>query len=238
MKLNIAICDDERSALKAEVDVIESVLDERHISYSLDLFLSPLDLIKSDRIYNIIFLDVEMDSLNGIEVAERLREENKNCLIFFVTNHEAYLDDAFNQHAFRFWTKPIDRRKLMYGMASAIREIETSEHRLTVTVGMNKIKMSTRNIIYIYAQNRRLHIITTKGEIITNDLFEDVRSQLKDSIYFCEPHRSYLVNLEYVRNYDKDKIYCLYKDKIYEVYLSRRKYDSFNKRFIEWIGEK
>ena len=238
MTLKIAICDDDRNALLQEASIIKSVLEEKGIEHIIKVYLSPKELLKSGIMYNIVILDVEMDGLNGIQTAEIIREDNKNCLIFFVTNHEAYLDDALNQHAFRFWTKPLDRHKLMYGIESGIREIDNSEHRLTVTIGFDKVKMSTRNIIYMYAQDRRLHIVTTKGEIITNDTFETICNQLNDSIHFCEPHRSYMVNLEYVRNYDKDTIFCVYKDKEHKVYLSRRKYDYFNKRFVEWIGGK
>ena len=107
---------------------------------------------------------------------------------------------------------------------------------VTVTVNAHRVSLPTQNIIYIYAQARKLHIITTKGEIVTGDTFDALRSQLSENDCFCEPHRSYLVNLEYVRSYDKNMILCAYRDKVYQVYLSRRKYDQFSKRFVEWIG--
>ena len=107
---------------------------------------------------------------------------------------------------------------------------------LQITVNGHRVSFPVQNIIYIYVQTRKLHIITTKGEIVTGDTFEAVRDQIRGCPHFCEPHRSYLVNLEYVQSYKKDKIFCAHGSRIYEVYLSRRKYDDFSKRFVEWIG--
>ena len=236
MKLNIAVCDDDNTTLNQEREILKSVLDEQRREYIIDTFSSPEEMLKKIEKYNIIVLDVEMDGMNGIEAAEMIRGRNKHCLVFFVTNYSTYLDDALNNRAFRFWTKPIDRRKLIYGINSAVRELENAEQKIEVTLDGDKISLFVRNIIYIYAQERKLHIITTGGEIITNDTFETIMAQLKNSECIYEPHRSYLVNLEYVRSYNKDKILCSNGDKIYEVYLSRRKYDSFNKRFVEWLG--
>ena len=111
-----------------------------------------------------------------------------------------------------------------------------AEPLIVVTVNGHKVSLPTQNIIYIYVQTRKLHIITTKGEIVTGDTFDAVEAQLRNNSNFCEPHRSYLVNLEYVQSYDKDKIFCAHSGRTYEVYLSRRKYDDFSKRFVEWIG--
>lgn len=236
MEINIAICDDDFYTLKEEEDIVASVLDEKKISYSIDTFTSPQNLLDSGLTYQIVILDVEMGSLNGIHTAEKIREFSKNCLIFFVTNYDVYMDDALNQHAFRFWTKPLDRRKLSYGLESAIKELNNSRHFITVMVNNEKIPVILNNIIYIFVHNKKLHVVTIKGEIITNDTLDTVMKQLRDFSGFFEPHRGYIVNFKYVVDYDKDKIYSFYKDKSYEIYLSRRKYEAFQKSLAAWAG--
>lgn len=107
---------------------------------------------------------------------------------------------------------------------------------VTITVNSHKVVLPAKNIIYIYVQSRKLHVITTKGEIVTGDTFEAICGQLREADNFFEPHRSYLVNLEYVRSCERGKIFCAYNDRAYEVYLSRRKYSLFNQKFVEWMG--
>ena len=123
MTLRIALCDDDSAALRDELRLIGSVLEEKGIDGEIDTYKHPIELLDSHTVYDLIFLDIEMDELSGIETAEKIRKNNKSSLIFFVTNYEAYLDDAFNQRAFRFWTKPLNRRKLAYGIDSALREM-------------------------------------------------------------------------------------------------------------------
>lgn len=124
MELKIAVCDDNMLALDSEADAVADVLRIKGIESIIEKFNDPELLISSDSLYDIVFLDIEMEQIDGIEAARALRERNNNCLIFFVTNHEGYLDKALNQHAFRFWKKPIDKDKLMYGIESAVREIK------------------------------------------------------------------------------------------------------------------
>lgn len=236
--MRIAICDDEQHTLNSEYEIISSVLEEMKIENTIDSFNSPEDLLNSEMMYNIVFLDIEMGELNGIKVAEAIRELNKECFIFFVTNHEAYLDDAFNQHAFRFWTKPLERHKLIYGIESVMKELEENDNYIVVTNNLQSIKVYVQSIIYIYAYNNKLYIVTTKGEIEVSERYRDVHEKLKKYDYFCESQRAHFINFKYVKNYNKDRVFCGYKDTTYEVYFSRRKYDNFNKSFLEWIGGK
>ena len=238
MKLNIAICDDNCIALNDEYNMICSVLDENKIEYTAVKFNNPVPLIESKEHYNIVFLDVEMNSIDGIQTANEVRKKNKECLIFFVTNYDRYLDDAFNQRAFRFWTKPLDRRKLTYGLKCAIDEIQAMNDCIKVKIDGIKKDIYLHNIIYIYMENKNLHLITIKGEIITDDTLKNVYEQIKNIDYFTETCRGYYVNMNYVRNYNRDNILCSYMQETYNVCISRRKYNSFHHAFVNWIGGK
>lgn len=237
MTLHIALCDDDNYALKRELALIDEVLNEKGIEHSIDAFSSSVELLKSDTVYNIVFLDIEMGEMSGIKAAEHIRSANRSCLLFFVTNYEKYLDDVLNQHAFRFWTKPIDKGRLIKGIDSALNEMYREKQFIDITVNNEKMQVFINNIIYIFVQNKKTHIITTKGEIVANTTYQSIFEQLKKYEFFFEPHRGYCVNFSYIRNYDKDKIYCPYKSENYEIYLSRRKQEEFQRKFVKWIGE-
>ena len=203
MTLCIALCDDDKIALNNELRLIKDVLNEKKIKHSIDIFSSPQKLLQSDTVYDIIFLDIEMAEMDGISLAEKISITNKSCLFFFVTNYEAYFDNASNVRPFRFWTKPIDRRRLVYGIDSAIQELYKNNQFINVMVNSENIQIFISNIIYIYVQNKKTHIITTKGEIIVSIPYQTVFEQVKDYTNFFEPFRGYCINFSYIKRYGK-----------------------------------
>lgn len=235
--IHIALCDDEVSDITHEKELIEKVLPivTNNIIWHIDEFASSDDMLNSDTTYNMVFLDVEMDGLNGIATAEAIHKKNPSTLIFFVTHHEDYMDEALDNHAFRFWTKPISETRLMYGIEKAITKINTYKKSIEVTVSNKAVKIFLKDIIYVYHTNRITHIVTIQETVETYDALQSVVEQLSDD-YFVETHRSCYVNLNYVSDYDKANIICEYNEKIYRPYISTRKYSAFNRRFREWSG--
>lgn len=238
MELNIAICDDNEKTIKDESSLIHSVLEELNIKHCIDEYTSPLDLLQAPKAYDIVFLDIEMDELNGIQTANKLKSINKDCLPFFVTNHPTYHEEASNERPFRFWTKPIERRALEYGIKSAIKELQSSNYYINIKINNKKTPVCVQNIIYIYMENKRLHIITKKGEIITDDTLKNVYAQIKDLEYFTETCRGYYVNLNYVTKHTHDTAICQCKETTYKVCISRRKHKIFHNKLIEWVASK
>ncbi len=235
MLLCIALCDDEMTDLLQEKELLEKVLPtvSEAIKWEIDMFSSSKEMLDSDKIYNMVFLDVEMDGLNGIQTAEELHRKSPGSLIFFVTHHEDYMDEALDNHAFRFWVKPINETRLVYGIRSAVKKLSAYKKSISVTVSKKTVKILAANIIYIYHERRFTYIVTTEGTIATHDTFQSVVEQLTDDC-FIETHASCYVNLNYVSDYNKTDIVCEFNGKVYNPYISTRKYSAFNKRFREW----
>lgn len=235
--LSIAVCDDNPEDLIQTVSLLEQVLPRFEEKYTIQTFSDAETLLSSHQKFLIVFLDIEMEGINGIKTAESIHRNNRDCLIFFVTNHEDYMDSALNKHAFRFWTKPINRARLIYGIESAILEIGSKLEGITVLVGKESVRISVHEIINVYHQDRYTLINTTNGEIKTYGTYKSVASQLKQS-YFIETDKSCTVNMNYVSDYTKKGIVCSYDGKDYEASFSRRKYKAFDDRFKKWSGEK
>ena len=238
MKLTAAICDDEQAALDDEKRIIAEVLEEKHIEYTIDTFDNAQKLIESGISHDIVFLDVEMEGMDGLHTARKLKENNRNCIICFVTNHEAYLDDAFDRDAFRFWTKPLDRHKLIYGIDSAIKKINADRQYITVMMGESQKKLLVSDILYVYIENKHMHLVMKKGEILINNTYKEIYTQLEKFRCFGEPCRGYCVNFEYVTSYTHDRIFIGYQNKEYQLDISRRKYKDFHNAMMDWIGGK
>lgn len=108
----IAVCDDELSEIKKICDFITRFSFESEIEFIVDRYTNGKSLIKAYNAktekYDIIFLDVEMPELNGIETAQLIREfPDRNVLIVFITSYPEYMQDSFDVQAFQYLTKPI-----------------------------------------------------------------------------------------------------------------------------------
>ena len=105
MTINALICDDEHSCIKEIAQYLVKYCEEHNISYSYDSYDSGEEAMISNSTYNIAFLDVEIGSVTGLEIARKLKENNKNIIIFFITSYEKYIDDAMDLFALRFVKK-------------------------------------------------------------------------------------------------------------------------------------
>ena len=238
MKLAIAICDDDKVALDEETNLIAKILSEKNIKGTVKRFSAPENLLASPVQYDIIFLDVEMGELNGIETAEKLKRKNKNCLVIFVTNYWNYLDNAFAIRAFRYWKKPLDKEQLQDGIDAAINEINNMKQVISVNTKGGAIEIPAKNIVYVYILNAITRVVTIKGEIATYDTYSSVQEQLSAVDCFGELRRGYYVNFTYIQNYTQDSIILKYQEKESELKVSRRKFKEFYKEFNTWLGGK
>ena len=232
----IAICDDNAADLAAAYEAVRSVLDEKCVQYTLDRFTTPDDLLSAENTYDMVFLDVEMDGMTGIELARKLREIKQDCLVFFITNYSTYLDNAFDVNAIRYLTKPIDRVRLSAGIDSALERIESIRRKITLTDFKTKTKteINISDIIYIETKNRRTKVITLNYEFETIEIFSEIKSIIEGEVnYFAAPQQSYYVNLKYVTDYDKLSVTMTYGGKTYTAMMSRRCYKDFAAKMFE-----
>ncbi|MDO5398917.1 MAG: LytTR family DNA-binding domain-containing protein [bacterium] len=232
----IGICDNEEKCLHDEEHFIHKVLDEMKIEHKIICYADPIDMIESGEKYDIVFLDVEMEGMSGIEAAERIHGLRSSTLIFFVTNYEGYMDEALNKHAFRFWIKPINRQRLIYGIESALKELNSANSVLSVTVDKRLMRIPMKDIIYINAQNKITAVVTVDGVYDVKEAYKNVLSRLNGG-YFFPSHASYCVNLNFVVKYTKNEVICSDGSKKYTVFMSRRKYNEFAAKFVQWAGE-
>lgn len=233
--LRIAVCDDDMTDLDSEKQLIEKALLKLGCKYKIDKFSSSEELLGSDKTYNIIFLDVELGGRSGIETAGAVHRRNKDCLIFFVTNYEHYMDEALNKHAFRFWTKPIVYNRLEFGLESALAEMNERDKIIKVNVNKCKMNITVNSIIYAFTENRKTHIVTTYGALETKDTFKSIRQRLNESS-FCDVHGSYCINMRYVVAYNASLVTCKYNDYVYEIPISKNKSAGFRQKFARWSG--
>ena len=110
--MKIAICDDEAIFRKELKKHIDNYSKQKHLDIICDEFNNGHQLISSKNQYDVIFLDHQMDNITGLETAKKLRENNNDTDIIFLTSYPHIVFDTFSVNTFRFLVKPIDDEKL------------------------------------------------------------------------------------------------------------------------------
>ena len=114
--MKILICDDEQQYVDELKIHIEKYMQSRFANFEIDTTNNPQTIVDSNEIYQLAFLDIQMDELNGISLAKTLKERNCKIVIFFVTSYNDYQDEAMDLRAFRFFEKPFNVERLYSGL--------------------------------------------------------------------------------------------------------------------------
>lgn len=228
--MTAAICDDE----KILCDQLEKWIKRQAPDCDLALFTSGEALLREKKDFDIIFLDIRMEGIDGIETAKRLRSRRAETILIFITGIKEHVFDAFDVSAFHYLLKPVDEEKFAEVFARAAAEVEKKKGREEAPLFLKskgRARVLDRNeILYVESQNRMVHFHTAKEIVkIYYDLGK-LEQQLGKNFYRC--HRGYIVNLGYITEYGKDSI-TLTNGEV--VYLSRRKYREFVKTYMDYL---
>lgn len=232
--MNIIICDDEKNIVNLIHSQISEFFAEKSIAVKVYTFISAEEVMTINQSYTMAFLDIEMEDLNGIDLAKWLKEQNENVLIFFITSHADYLDDAFDVHAFRYLHKPINHKRLCDGLEHALKEYEEMNFTLDCECDDGDFIININDIIYLYIEERKVKLVTQNRTYTTKNKIKDWKTRL-ETHNFSQPHNSFLVNLKYICSFAENTI-TLKKGTIEEViYISRRRKSDFKKDFLEMV---
>ena len=231
--MRIAVCDDENvwiSYIEEFIIRIKKVYTETEY----DVFSSGSEILeyykKNGNIYDIVILDIEMDDLLGIAVANEIRKMDNSVIIFFLTSHKEYVFDCFKPQPLNFWIKPVSYEQFENDICAAYTRIEESGRCLKITENRKCVRIKCDDIIYIENKERKSWIYTVQKKYSSNKLLSDIETQL-DSKIFVRTYKSFIVNLKYVHilgdseltlyNTDtKIPISRTYKKRLTEIYIN------------------
>lgn len=134
--MNIAICDNDRNIQHAVRSACAQFFQMHTISSHLVCFSNGRDLLDAKECFDIVFLEIMMETLSGLETARVLRKRNKNILIIFFTAHAQFSREAFKVNAFRYLLKPLLADEFNEALQSALAEIASHRKKLRVPSGL------------------------------------------------------------------------------------------------------
>ena len=231
MTINALICDDEYSCVNEITQYLVKYCKEHNISYSYDCFDSGEEAMTSNSIYNIAFLDVEIGNVTGLDIARKLKENNKNIIIFFITSYEKYIDDAMDLFALRFLKKPLDYSRFYSGLDKAIELINEDVVEFYLKDENKLIRLKSNEIIYIETLNHKTKIVTINKTYYSSKLIDEWEKELTHTS-FSRIHKSFILNMDYISEYQRDHVKLTNGG---FVPISYRKQSDFRKVFYQYL---
>ena len=206
--LRIAFCDDETEILEELESLTEQYCADRGCRMEYQAFHSPLELIaqiEKGMRFDILFLDVLMPGVNGIETAQEIREYDSAMKIIFLTSSAEYAVESYTVNAYFYQLKPIWPESFYRLMDSVLKECAQEQRRsliLRCKSGITQISLD--RLMYCEVQGRTLVFHMQNGEQLESvGSMDDLSGQLAKYNNFLRAHRSYLVNMEYIKTISK-----------------------------------
>lgn len=202
-QLKIAICDDlqtDRELLRA---YITDFINEKKIIAEIDEYSCGEEFLKCDsEIYNLVFLDIFMSGINGIETAKKLVEKNEKTKLIFCSASAEFAVESYEVYALHYLLKPVSRAKLNLVLERFFAKY-FSVQSIEVNVGRKKEKIYISDIMWVESARKKCIFHTKHGEVEVIAKFSEVFEKL--SAYdFIKPIRYAIVPLKEISNIRTD----------------------------------
>ncbi len=197
--MRIAVCDDDETAVSFLRELIESYPKQK---LNADGYSSGEDLLRTGNIYDLIFLDIDMKGIDGIETARRIRIHDRKVKIVYVTSYKEYAGKAFSVHAFGYLLKPVKQEKIWKQIEDALlwQEEEAPEvKQVEFTAVEGLVRLPVDMIYYFEYQNRRIYMKAKDTTYEMRGKISDIAGRMEE-YGFSVPHKSFVVNLYHVKN--------------------------------------
>ncbi len=229
MRYKIAICDDMEEDVKYISSAVNKWAEKENITVDIEMFPSAESFLfryAEQKAFDILLLDVEMPSMNGVELAKRIRKENDAVQIIFITGYTDYISEGYEVSALHYLVKPLSETKLFEVLNRAVLKIRKNEKSLYLSLSGEMVRIPIYEIKYLEVQQNYVTVHSKKDYTVKKTLGEFER-ELDERFY--RMGRSFIVNLSCIDKITKTDVFLSDGSVIP---LSRGQYEPLNKAFI------
>lgn len=234
--LKIAICDDEKYYRDKIYQLLKIYLKKRQLEANIDIFISGETFLQTtDNLvkYDIVFMDISMEEIDGIQTAKKMRTYHSNTYLVFVTSFIDYVLDGYKVEALRYVMKDSLEFGVTEAMDTVLKKMELCQ--VTFSFCEGKKKLYTDNILYIESRKHKSVFTYLEAERVNYQIYEklDQIEKKLNGYGFLRIHKSYLVNMKHIQKINNYKAIL---DCGEELPVPRLKFQAVREAFVLYKG--
>jgi len=223
----VAVCDDENEVCSHIENIIWEFGKTTNERIEVDVFYCGESLyseIQLETSYDLIFLDIELRSISGIDIGKKIRNEIKNevVLIVYISGNDSYAMDLFEIRPLNFLIKPLQDNKIIKVLKKGMELTNNLRNVFSYKQGRRICRKEIKDIIYFESMDRQIRMVTIDGEEIFYGTLKEVSEQV-DKYNFVSCHKSYLINYRHVAEFQYEQLTMTNKEVI-PISQPQRKY--------------
>jgi len=235
--VRIAVCDDEIKIIKQVKGYLQEYQRVHNHEFRISIYDSGEKLVNSTAHFDLIFMDVEMPVINGIETAQAIRKKGRSVNFIYITHHSKYSSNVFAVHPFDFIEKPVTKEKIFIVLDDFFDIEYKKQSPEKIIFRLKETRTNTvfdvESIIMLeYLENKTIVLYTLDGEYKIIGNIDPIFQKLKKNKAFVSPHNSFIINMNYV----KDSKNCIINMRnSMRVSIAQRRQGEFTKLLSEYI---
>lgn len=226
--MRAAVCDDESLHRRNILALIQKNFPEI-LTFE---FESGTELLSSDQSFDIIFLDIQMEDINGLSTAGELRRRGVNSFLIFITSHSEFVYESFKAKAFRFLNKPVDEDALIEAVDCIYEELRNSQ-RIVIKQKNGSVTLALKDIVLFEAFGEGTYVYDNKGRTyVCSVQLKEWERELRNRGFF-QIHKSYIVSMYYVSSIENERV--MLSEIGMELNVSRRRKTKFRNEYLDFV---
>lgn len=206
--IRIAIVDDEKEEVIKIKTIVEEFFQSNEIDYQIKEFFSGEELLAHAEPMDLMFLDIQMNGIDGIETAMIIRSKDKKATLIYISNYSEKMASSFAVHPFAFLEKPINPSDIQKHLKDYFSYTESryKKNMIVFTGQHGEIIADINNIIYFeYESNRKIRLIMTDNKYLIIGSISELSKRM-EQYDFIIPHKSFLVNKAEIRAFNSSLV--------------------------------
>lgn len=208
MAINIAVCDDKQEALDIIQEELVKAANNLNITIETYLYLDGnevVDMICNNKEeFDILFLDIDMPNISGLEVAKRIRNTGSDIILIFISAHEQYVFESFDYNPFKYIRKNKIKEEIEYSLKRAYKRISSENAKsIIIKAEDGEVRLKYASIMYFEIYSRKMSVFTNdnkKRNLVGRNTIKKIYSEL-DNEDFILIHSGCIVNVKYINEY-------------------------------------
>ena len=232
--MKIVILEDEQVVAEKIKSYINYYFSKRNQIVDIDWYSDAFKLLENyESGPNVLFMDIQLGSINGMEAAQKIRKIDPYVLIVFVTNLAQYAVEGYSVNAFDFILKPVDYDGFEMKLNRIVHELEhkNKDRFINLKSKSGLVRLSISSILYIEVSGHDVIYYTEDDQIVCRQTLKNVARELEND-YFVFCNNSCLVNLSFVKKVYKSIILTNGK----ELFISQGKRKQFMIELAKYMG--